>query len=183
MSETTADPPTLSMRDWDRIADRLGPKLGHWLLASLLAAGAMLMAAPVQEHWHTTRVVGLVLLTPLVFLLGWMAGMRTFSYSCESFRRLHGTSRLRYLAPILLVGIAAIGLFGSRYWWLFALIVAFMGHRKGTQRAWWAAVACLAFVFRGDQFGIRIATSDDEALAKAKDAVNESIRRGVSSQA
>jgi len=169
--------PAPSSSDWDRVADQMGPNLGHWLLASVLAAGGMLVASPIRNGWPVLSAVGATALAAVLFLLGWMAGMRTFAYSCQMFRRLHPTFRLRYLAPLIVLGVAGLGFLGWRYWWVFAPVVAFLGHRKGTQRAWWIAVANLAFVFRGEQFGVRIAATDEEAIAKAKDAINESIGR------
>jgi hypothetical protein len=62
---------------------------------------------------------------------------------------------------------------------LLSFGLAFLGHRKGTRRAWWATVACLAFAFRDPGTGMPpVATSDEDALAKAIEAVNEEIGRG-----
>ena len=177
MAEATTAGHEPTLRDWERLAQRSGPKISLWLAAAALFAGVMLAVCPVRNGWPILTAVSALVLTLVVFLLGWLAGARVFAHSCESFRRGHRTFRLRYIVPLTILAITGLGLIGSRYWWAFGPVVALVGHRKGTQRAWWAAVAALAFVFRSGHFGVRIAESDGVALAKAKDAINESIGR------
>jgi hypothetical protein len=73
------------------------------------------------------------------------------------------------------------GLLGGKYWWLLSFGLAFLGHRKGTQRAWWSAVAYLAFLFREAAFGFSdsppLVQNDEDALAKAIEVVNEDIEK------
>jgi hypothetical protein len=175
--ETT--PPSLS--DWDRLAHRNGPNFIHWMLISAIAAGLMLYLSPVLSTARVLISIIGVLLSPAIFLLGWMTGMSMFATSCEHYRRSHRTWPLVYLLPVLLAVIVGLGLLGGRYWWLFSLALAILGHRKGTQRAWWAAVACLAFIFRDPGMGLPpVAHNDEDALAQAIDVVNKEIGRGSS---
>ncbi len=172
-NETTL--PRLS--DWERLADRRGPNLLHWLCVPPIAAGVMLYASPIVRSSVLTSAVA-VLLSPLIFLLGWMAGASTFSISCQHFRRTHRTWSFAFLLPAIVATAVALGLFGGGYWWLLSFGLALLGHRKGTQRAWWGAVACLAFAFRDPGMGLPpVARSDEDALAKAIEAVNEEIGR------
>jgi hypothetical protein len=174
-TETVPDTPEPRLSDWHSVARRMGPNLWHWLLASGIAAGVMLVLSPVQNSWPVLVSTGLLLMAPVVFLLGWMAGMSTFAISCESFRRGPRTVRLVKLLPILFVAIVALGLLGGRYWWLFFPAVAFLGHRKAIQRMWWGAVTQLAWCFRSGS--PRLAATDAEALSMATDSINESIGR------
>ena len=165
------------LSDWERVADRRGPNLLHWLCVSTITAGVMLYASPIVRSSVFTSAAA-VLLSPLIFLLGWMAGASTFSISCQHFRRTHRTWSLAFLLPAIVATTVALGLLGAGYWWLLSLGLAFLGHRKGTQRAWWGAVACLAFAFRDPGMGLPpVARSDEDALAKAIEAVNEEIGR------
>jgi len=173
-TETTR--PRLS--DWKRLSHQRGPNLSYWLLASLVAAGFLLYASPPLRSSVLISTFA-VLLSPLIFLIGWKLGMSTFSLSCQHYRRLHRTWSLSFLLPAIVTATTGLGLLGGRYWWLFSFGVAFFGHRKGTQRAWWGAVAILAFDFRSDPgLGLRpVAQNDEDALAKAIDAVSEEIGR------
>jgi hypothetical protein len=168
----------LSLGDWDKIAQRRGPKLLHWILAAVTVACIMLYMSPMK---HSSSLFGssvAVLLSPLVLLLGWLTGITTFSLSYEPFRRLHRTWPLGFLIPLLLAATTALGILGGRYWWLLTSCLAFLGHRKGTQRAYWSAVTGLAFSFRRSQMGLHpLADTDDDALAKAIEAVKRAIMR------
>lgn len=178
MSPTVPDSPEPRLSDWNRLAQRMGPNLGLWLLLSGIAAGALLFVSPAQTARPMLVSIALLLLPLAVFLLGWMAGMSTFAISCDIWRRGGWSVRLVYLLPILLSAITALGLLGGGYWWLLSVVVALLGHRKGTQRAWWGAVSCLAFTFRSGGPGMpRLAESDAEALSYATDAINNEIGR------
>ena len=166
MSQTPSAPETVTPRlsDWEDVAHRHGPNVWRWLFAVGIFAGVMLFVSPFACSSITSSDLPLIsrvvafLLSPLMFLLGWLVGMSTFSNSCEHYRRSHRTWSLRY-------------------WWLFAVALALLGHRKGTQRAWWAAVVLLAFVFRDPGIGLPLAQDDEQALALAKEAVNKEIGR------
>ena len=185
MSQTPSAPETVTPRlsDWEDVAHRHGPNVWRWLFAVGIFAGVMLFVSPFACSSITSSDLPLIsrvvafLLSPLMFLLGWLVGMSTFSNSCEHYRRSHRTWSLRYLLPCLLAAIVGLGLLGGRYWWLFAVALALLGHRKGTQRAWWAAVVLLAFVFRDPGIGLPLAQDDEQALALAKEAVNKEIGR------
>jgi hypothetical protein len=160
------------------MAQQMGPKLSLWLLASGIAAGIMLFVSPVKSAMPVVVSTGLLLLAPAVFLLGWMTGMSVFGISCDTWRRLGWNGRLVCILPILLCAIVALGFLGGRYWWLFSLGVAFLGQRKGTQRAWWGAVAVTAFSFRNEFLGRPpLAETDAQALAMATDSINKQIGR------
>jgi len=177
-----AIPPNLS--DWERLADRRGPNLLHWLLVSVIGSGVMLFVSPMVRSVSVLTSFVAILGSPLIFLLGWLAGMSTFSASCESYRRMHRTCSLIYLLPVLLGATFGLGLLGGRYWWLFAFALAFLGHRKGTQRAWWSAVACFAFVFRTEpRMGFPPgALGDEKAVTLAIETVNKAIGRRSSTR-
>lgn len=170
--------PRPRLSDWDRLAHHRGPNLLRWLLASLTAAGIMLYASP-PSHASVLPSVLAVLLSPVILFLGWMAGTSTFSVCCEHYRRLHRTWPYSFVVPVIVAAIVGLGLLGGGCWWLLASALAYLGHRKGTQRAWWAAVAALAFAFRSEPgFGLRpVADNDEQALAKAVEAVTEEIGR------
>ena len=180
MTEKPQAPDTTSPRlsDWERLAHHRGPNLMHWMLVSVVGAGVMLYATPVVGSTSVLIPVAAVLLSPLIFLLGWTAGMSTFSISCQHYRRTHHTWSLIYLLPVLLAATVGLGFLSGRYWWIFSFALALLGHRKGTQRAWWGAVACLAFVFRDPGVGFPpVAHSDEDALTRAIEAVNEEVGR------
>lgn len=182
MTEKTQAPETTPPRlsDWQRLAHRRGPNLLRWMLASGIATGVMLYSSPMVSSTSVLISVSAILVSPLIFLLGWMAGMSTFSASCELYRRLHRTWSLIFLLPVLLAANVGLGLLGGRYWWLFSFALAILGHRKGTRRAWWSAVACLADTFRSEPAGMglpSVAKNDEDALALAIEAVNEEIGR------
>jgi len=174
LAEETEKP---SLSAWEGVADHRGPNLWKWMFASVIGASVMLYLSPISSsvQWLMSGIA--VALSPLIFLLGWMIGMTIFSFSCEHYRRSHRTWSLRYLLPGLLLGIVGLGFLGSKYWWLFSVALGVVGHRKGTQRAWWGAVVCLAFVFRDPGIGRPFALDDEQALAMAKEAVNKEIGR------
>jgi hypothetical protein len=165
-----------TMAHWQEIAHRRGPSLFHWLLFSLITAGILLYLSPITVSSSLLVSALAILVSPILFLLGWDAGMSTFAISCDAYRRLHRTWPLLYLLPIILVLALGLGWLGGRYWWIFSFVLAFLGHRKGTQRAWWSAVTGLAFALRHETF-LRVsgAMSDEEALSHAIDSVNEEI--------
>ena len=123
---------------------------------SLMPGGVMLYASPIVSSTSVLISVVAVLLSPLTFLLGWMAGMSTFAHSYEPFRRRHRPWSFAFLLPVILAMTVGLGLLGGKYWWLLSFGLAFLGHRKGTQRTWWSAVAYLAFLFREPAFAFRI---------------------------
>jgi hypothetical protein len=180
MADTT-EKPEARLSDWDRLAHRRGPNLLRWMLISLMAGGVMLYASPIVSSTSVLISVAAVLLSPLTFLLGWMAGMSTFARSYEPFRRRHRPWSFAFLLPVILAMTIGLGLLGGKYWWLLSFGLAFLGHRKGTQRAWWSAVAYLAFLFREPAFGFSdsppLVQNDEDALAKAIEVVNEDIEK------
>jgi len=131
----------------------------------------------VQNSWPVVTSASVLLLTPVVFLLGWVAGLTTFARVCESYRRTGLMYRLVYLLPILVACVAAVGFFGGGYWWLISPVVAIVGHRKGTQCAWWSEVTMLASAFRTADSPRPLVATDEEALAEAKAAINKQIGR------
>jgi hypothetical protein len=100
---------------------------------SLMPGGVMLYASPIVSSTSVLISVVAVLLSPLTFLLGWMAGMSTFAHSYEPFRRRHRPWSFAFLLPVILAMTVGLGLLGGRYWWLLSFGLAFLGHRKGTQ--------------------------------------------------
>ncbi len=182
MSEKAQAPDTPAPRlsDWERVAQHRGPNLLHWILPSLVLSGFFLYASP-MVHFSVVISIAAVLLSALIFLLGWMTGMSTFALSCQHYRRTHRTWSFGFLLPAIVAATVALGFLGGRYWWLLSFGLAFLGQRKGTQRAWWGAVACLAFVFRDPGRGLPpIAQNDEDALVKAIEAVNSELGRGTS---
>jgi hypothetical protein len=137
----------------------------------------MLYVSPVQNSSRLLSASAIVLLSAVVFVTAWETGRSMFAVSCESYRRLSPHKPLRYLFPFLAAAIISLGLVGSRWWWLFSPALAFWGHRKGMQRAWWGAVVFLAFSLRtSDGPSLPpIAKSDEEALELARDAINEMV--------
>jgi hypothetical protein len=102
--------------------------------------------------------------------------MSMFARSYRFWPRTAWNVPLVYVLPILLVAILALGLLGGRYWWLFALVVAVLGQRKGTRRAWWSAVVWRAWNFRTwESLGKPWADTDAQALAMAIDGVDKEI--------
>ena len=175
MVHTVPDSSAPELSDWDHLAQRMGPSLGLWLLASGILAGAMVFLFPVQSSWPILVSTAVVLLAPVVFLLGWMAGMSLFAVSCETYRTCYWNARFEYVLPVLVSAIAVLGLLGGWYWWFLSPVLAILGHRKGTQRAWWAAVSVLSWSFRGKSAGLRLAQTDEEAITQAVDAINKQI--------
>jgi hypothetical protein len=106
-----------------------------------------------------------------------MVGMSMFAISCETWRRIGWHGRLVKLLPLLLCAVAALGLLGGGYWWIFSVIVAVLGHRKGSERAWWGAVCCVAFVLRTGICDLPgLAESNEDALSQAMESINREIR-------
>ena len=162
--------------DWDRVAHKLGPKFGGWMLASAITGGIMLCVVPLRTSSPVLVSIAVLILTPSVFLLGWMSGMSVFAISCATWRGIGWHTQLFKILPILLCAVAALGVLGGGYWWVLSVVMAILGHRKGRQRAWWGAVCCVAFVFRSPFIGQAVARSNEEALSKAIDSVNREIR-------
>jgi len=177
MTETpqATEQPKPTLSHWEEIAHRNGPNLFRWLFLSLCGAGIMLYLSPVSASTSLFGSALVLVASPLLFFLGWMAGMSTFAISCEAYRRSHCTSSLFYLLPVILASAVGLGWLGGRYWWIFSFGIAFLGHRKGTQRAWWSAVTGLAFALRYETFSRPTAMSDEQALSHAIDSVNEEI--------
>jgi len=175
--ETPGSPPP-RLSDWNRVADRMAPNLLLWMLAGGIAAGVMLYLSPIDGPNQVLTSIGAVLLAPVVLCVAWFTGVSGFAVSCETFRRGANPAPLHYIVPILLAAIVGLGLLGGGYWWLLSFALAVQGYRKGTQRAWWNAVACVAYVFREGIASITVASTDEEALTKAMDAINKEIGRG-----
>jgi hypothetical protein len=177
VKKTVPNNPIPPVSYWEEVGQRRGPNLPHWLLVSGIGAGVMLFVFPVQTSWWFLASTGVVLLAPVVFLLGWMTGMSMFANSCATYRGVGFSKPLVYLVPILLSGTIALGLLGGGYWWLFAIVLAISGNRKGALRAWWTAVVIVAPALRDWEVapGVRLAETDAEALSQAKDAINEEI--------
>lgn len=174
----TPDAPPPRLSDWNRLADRMAPNLLLWMFAGGIAAGVMLYLSPIDGVSQILASIGAVLLAPMVLCLGWFTGVSGFAISCETFRRGCRAAPLQYIVPVLLVAIVGLGLLGGRYWWLFSFALAIQGYRKGTRRAWWSAVACVAFVFRDGMGIMPLASTDEDALAKAVDSINKEVGRG-----
>ena len=166
----------MSRDEWGKVAHRNGPNLFIWVIVCLLATGLMLYFCPVRTKpsWLISSVV--VILAFLMFLFAWMAGQRTFALSCESYWRSSSTIPLAWLIPLLLIVLVLIGLIGGGWYWLFAPLVAVVGHRKATKRMWWGTVANLAWVLRNPIVGWpSLADTDEEALVKAIAQINKGI--------
>lgn len=174
--QTPGTPPP-SLSDWKHLADRMAPNLNLWMVGTGIAAGVMLYLAPIESSVQILASIGAVLLAPLVLCFGWFTGVSMFAASCETFRRGCRSAPLQYIVPMLLVALVGLGLLGGRYWWLFSIALAILGHRKGTRRAWWSAVACVAFVFREGKGIMALAATDEDALALAMDSINKEIGR------
>jgi hypothetical protein len=143
---------------------------------SLVAAGVMFFLSPVQSSRPVLVSMSVLFLTPAVFLLGWLLGMSCFAKVCDGYRIAIQPPRVTYLLPMLFTTIIAIGLLGEGYWWFFSFAVAFMGHRKGTRRAYISEVTNLAFCLRSRPFpGLLEPQSDEDALAQATELVNKEI--------
>ena len=163
---------------WVRLVQRMAPSLTFWMFTSVVAAGVMLYTCPVQASASWFASTGAVILAFLVFLFGWMAGMATFALSCESFRRATQPASLSSVLPLQLGAAIGLGLVGGGFWWLFAPVMAFVAHRKATQRMWWVTVTNVAWVLRTGMAGLPpVAQTDEEALAKAIAEINSEIRR------
>jgi hypothetical protein len=176
-SEGSFDSPVLPLSHWVGVGKRMSPNLSLWLLASSIAAGGMLLVVPVQTSWAVVVAAGLLLLTPLVFWLGWVLGLVTFNQSRARWPScVKPHVWLVCVVPILLCSIAALGFLGGGYWWLLSFVIAFLGHRKGTQRAWWGAVANLAWVLRNSDTPL-LARTDAEAISLAIDSIKAEIGR------
>lgn len=179
MTETpqATETPKPTLGDWKRVAHRRGPNLFRWLLFCLIAAGVMVYLSPISASTSLFVSVLTIFASPLLFLLGWMAGMSTFAISCDAYRRLHRTYPLLYLVPVILASAVGLSLFGGKYWWFFSFALVVLGHRKGTQRAWWSAVTGLAFALRYETSSrpSYAQMSDEVALGHAIDSVNEEI--------
>jgi hypothetical protein len=132
----------------------------------------MAIVAPVQSGSPVLVSLAVIVLAPIVFILGWMAGMRMFAVSCESYRRMAPRVRLDYVLALLLVAVVVIALLAGGYWWLLAVTLAFLGHRKGTQCAYWSAVGTLAWVLRNPgPLGPSLVETDEEALSTAAEVI------------
>lgn len=175
--QTPGTPPP-SLSDWNRLADQMAPNLTLWMVVSGIAAGVMLCLAPIESSVSILASIAAVLLAPLVLCFGWFTGVSMFAASCETFRKGCRGAPLQYIVPVLVVALVGLGLLGGRYWWLFSIALAILGHRKGTRRAWWSAVACVAFVLREGMGIMPLAATDEDALAMAMDSINKEIGRG-----
>src|SRR5689334_21155343 len=108
IGETTG--PRLS--DWNELAQRRGPNLGLWLLASAIGAGVMLFISPLVTSWPVLASSGVLFPAPLVFRIGWVGGVTKFADFCESFRSRFCTVPLVFQLPVLLTAVAGIAPLG-----------------------------------------------------------------------
>jgi hypothetical protein len=130
-SDTTTPPPS----DWEHLEHEhpRGPTPEHWMIASSLAAGVMLYVSP-MAHSSVLNGAAAVLLSPLIFLFGYIAGwMYSSSLYREPFRK-HFTWPFVIVPPVIVAATLGLSFLGGRYWWPFSFTLAFLGYRKGRKR-------------------------------------------------
>jgi hypothetical protein len=177
MPDPATETPRRSLADWNQLGKKLGPRMGAWLFATEFFAVIILAVSPIRNGSPILSAGGKLILLPAIFILGWLAGARTFAGSCQFAYRTQMASTVPLIVslPILSAAVVALGLLGPWHWWCFAAVVAFLGHRKGTQRAYWAAVAAMAFSFRSPSLAWEMASGDDEALSMAIEEIKKSV--------
>jgi len=166
--------PRVNLRDWHPVANEKSPSIFRWEAITVVAAGFMLYLSPVQSSSPMIARGSAVFLSLVVFKVGWETARSMFALHCKSYRLSNPHKPLRYLFPVFVAVVVSLGLVGGRWWWLFSVALAILGHRKGMQRAFWSAVVSLAFCLRcEDTPGLPpLASNDDEALKKAVEAIS-----------